>query len=241
MLEINDLEKIINIVKENNWTKTKIELPYGVEFIDEIYDSFYLNMDYSHLYNKELLVGGMYSYLEVENRTNEIRKISTLREWQIAEKEGFLPLNNAAIKMSSSFTYLEDLMSALEKAKMPKVSFISEPWIGLNNLDCLSPNILAFFPDELKKLTNEGFSIGELARRNILKINESRYNSICVEFEGMETSLTEQFRADFNNDGIEDVFVDGWLRATQGSLGVGFTTILTKYSANHLIEEVKSK
>jgi hypothetical protein len=57
----------------------------------------------------------------------------------------------------------------------------------------------------------------------------------------METCLTEQFRADFNNDGIEDMFVDGWIRAIRGTLGGGFTSILTRYSENHLIEEVKDK
>jgi hypothetical protein len=55
----------------------------------------------------------------------------------------------------------------------------------------------------------------------------------------METSLIEQFRADFNNDGIEDMFVKGWVRAVGGTFGQGFTKILTRYSNKHLIEEIK--
>jgi hypothetical protein len=55
----------------------------------------------------------------------------------------------------------------------------------------------------------------------------------------METSLIELFRADFNNDGIEDIFVRGWTRAVGGTLGFGFTSILTRYSNKNLIDEVK--
>jgi hypothetical protein len=235
------LEKIIDTAKQNNWINTKIDLPHGVDFIDEVYNSFYLNMDYSKFYDKKLLVGGLYGYLDVTNINGDYRRVSTLREWQQSELDGFLPMNNAAIKMSSSFTYLEELINALEKAKMPRISFIREPWLGLNNIDYLSPNILAFFPEELKKLTSEGNSIGDLVRKGILKVNESSYNSISVEFEEMETSLVEQFRADFNDDGTESIFTKGWLRAVRGSMGVGFSTILSRYSNNHLIEEVNLK
>ena len=143
--------------------------------------------------------------------------------------------------MSSGLAFLENLLNALHSAKMPKVSFISEPWIGIENLDNLSPNVLHDFDGSLKKYAKMNISVGELVRKGLVKINNSERYSISLEFEGMETSLIEQFRADFNSDGVEDIFVRGWARAIGGTLGYGFSTILTRYSNKHLIEDISEE
>ncbi len=78
--------------------------------------------------------------------------------------------------------------------------------------------------------------MSELIRLGIVKQNTSQNFKISLEFKGIETSFSEEFRADFNNDGIEDIFIRGWVRAIDGSLGFGFTSILTKLSEKHLIE-----
>jgi len=239
LIDIKELESILTKVKKDNWSNVKIKLPLGVEFIDEVYDLFYLNTDCSLLYDKRLLIGGVYDYLELSNDIGETTKVSTLRDWQAAVKKGFYPLTTYAIKMSSSFTFLDEFLEALHKAKMPKVSFISEPWLEIDNLDLLSPNILHDFEGRLSDYADRGASVGDLARSGIVKKNDSNIFKVSLEFEGMETSLIEQFRADFNNDGIEDIFVRGWTRAIGGTLGYGFTTILTRYSDKHLIEEIK--
>ena len=96
------------------------------------------------------------------------------------------------------------------------------------------------FEGKLDEYYKQGLSVGDLVRQGNVKVNESGIYKVSLEFDGMETSLIEQFRADFNNDGIEDIFVRGWTRAIGGTLGYGFTTILTRYSNKHLIEEIKS-
>uniref|UniRef100_UPI0026EFF170 hypothetical protein n=1 Tax=Flavobacterium alvei TaxID=2080416 RepID=UPI0026EFF170 len=154
-----------------------------------------------------------------------------------ALNDGFYPLTTYAIKSSSTFTFFEGLIEALEKAKMPKVSFISDPWLEIDMLDYLSPNILMDEEGELLEYIENKLSIGDLVRKGIVKINDSYIYKISLEFGGFETSLIEQFRADFNDDGIEDIFVRGWTRATMGTMGFGFTTILTKLSEKHLIEK----
>jgi hypothetical protein len=210
-----------------------------VEFIDEVYDSFYFNTDCSELYDKKLLVGGVYDYLELSHNDRPSVKVSTLREWQTATNEGYYPLTTFAIKMSSAFTYLEELINALHSARMPKISFISEPWLDIDALDYLSPNILHDFEGRLSEYADQGASVGELVKRGIIKQNSSDRYRISLEYSGMETSLVEQFRAVFNNDGVEDIFAKGWTRAVGGTLGFGFTTILTRYSNKHLIEEIR--
>lgn len=233
------LKEIIIEEEKNNWNNTAIKVPIGVEFIDEVYDMFYLNTDCSILLDKKLLIAGEDDFLELEDDNNVKLNVSTLREWKNATKAGFYASTTFSIKMSSSFTLLEDFIVALGKAKMPKVSFISEPWLELDNLDYLSPTILHDFERRLDKYVDTGTSVGDLVRQGIITVNESDYFNICLEFDGMETYLTEIFRADFNNDGIEDIFVRGWARCIGGTLGYGFTTILTRYSEKHLIENIK--
>lgn len=238
LINTKELQIIINSIQNDNWNSQEIKLPLGVEFIDEVYNSFYIDMDISPLIDKKLLIScGEYDYINLTNNSDEKIKVSTLREWKQGISDGFYPLSNADIKMSTSFIFFDELINALRSAKMPKVSFISEPWIGINNIDLLSPTILQGHGKDFIKYIKQGLSVGDLVRKGIVKINETEILTISFEFDGMEVSLIEQFRADFNNNGIEDIFVCGWARAIGGSLGYGFTSFLTRISNQHLIEQ----
>jgi hypothetical protein len=238
LISQKELKKILIQAEENNWNIKELKLPFGIEFLDEIYDTFYFNTDYTELANKQLVISSD-NYLELSNDDDLKMNVSTLNEWKDATKQGFYPLTTYAIKLSSHFTFLDELISILEIAKMPKVSFISEPWFNIENLDILSPNILHDFENQLEEYSNKDYSVGDLVKKGIVKVNKSNPYQLSLEFNGMETSFIEQFRADFNNDGIEDIFIRGWTRAIGGTLGYGFTTIFTKYSEKHLIEEIK--
>ena len=236
-IDAKDLRKILIEAEKHNWNIKEIKLPFGVEFIDEIYDTFYLDTDFSKLLDNKLLIHNEEESLELVNDNDEKINVSTLNEWKKATKEGYYPLTTYAIKSSSTFTFFEELIETLEKAKMPKVSFIDNPWIEIDMLEHLSPNILMDVENELSEYIEKGLSIGDLVKQGIVKINPPHIYKISLEFGGFETSIIEQFRADFNNDGIEDIFVSGWTRATEGTMGFGFTAILTKLSDKHLIEK----
>jgi hypothetical protein len=237
IINIEELKNILNDAEKKDWEIKKIKLPIGIEFIDEIYDIFYLNTDFSSFLDKKLMIYNDDEYLELANDNDDKINVSTLNEWKDATEKGFYPLTTYAIKMSNTFTFFEEFIEALEKAKMPKVSFISDPWIKLNMLDYLSPNILFDVEGRLNQYIEEGLSIGELVRRGIVKFDNSLgIFEFSLEFEGFETSLLEQFRADFNDDGVEDIFVSGWVRAIHGTMGFGFTEILTRLSQKHLID-----
>lgn len=239
LIDTKELQEILIKAKQNKWIATEIKLPIGVNFLDEIYDLFYLNTDCSLLMDKKISMGRLDDYLELVNGKDEKIAVYTLREWQNAKNRGFYPRTTIDIKMSDNFTFLEDFLAAMHNARMSKISFLSDPWIEIDDLDYLSPNILHEFNSGLSTYADKGASIGDLVREGIITKNENRIFKISLEFKGMETSLIEQFRADFNNDGVEDIFVRGWARAVGGTLGYGFTSILTRYSDKHLIEEIK--
>lgn len=239
IINTEELKIILKDAEKKDWDIKEIKLPNGIEFIDEIYDIFYLNTDFSRFLDKKLMIYNDDEYLELENDNNDKVTVSTLNEWKDATDKGFYPMTTYAIKMSSTFTFFEEFIQVLEKAKMPKVSFINDPWIKINMLDYLSPNILFDVEGRLNEYIEDGLSIGELVRRGIVKFDSSPgIYEFTLEFEGFETSLLEQFRADFNDDGIEDIFVSGWVRAIHGTMGFGFTEILTRLSQKHLIDKI---
>lgn len=241
IIDLRELDTILAKLKEDNWRNTEIKLPEGIEFIDEVYDIFYLNLDCSVLYDKKLILGKSIVGLELVNDKNVIRIVSTLREWKRAIEEGFYPLTTLSIKMASYFSFLDELLFALRRAQMPKVSFISEPWIGLKDFDYLSLNVIANkglieFEDSNSQYDNNNISIGELIRNEVITLETSEIYPVALVYNNSITYLSEQFRADFNNDGVEDIFVKGYFRLKEGSFACGFTDILTRYSNNHLIE-----
>jgi hypothetical protein len=237
-INIDELVKIINEKRNIDWTEKEMKLPIAIHFEDTSFDTFYFNKRFDNLYDKKIIFGGVFKSIDLKNDSNEDITIATLREWFEATKQGFYPFTNTAIKLSESVDFLGNLLRAIENAKLPKVSFLDKPWIAINNLDYLSPKIL-FDPEE-KFVINiqNGESIGDLYRKNLINLNETDSFDISIEFDGLETSISEQFRADLNDDGIEDILVRTWYRATGGSLGFGETLILTRRSTKSLIEPI---
>ncbi|MCY0978897.1 HNH endonuclease signature motif containing protein [Chryseobacterium wangxinyae] len=238
IINTEELKRILYEAEQKSWNLKEIKLPLGIEFIDDIYDIFYFDTNFDAILDKKLMINSEDEYLELANDNNDLFKVSTLNEWKDATKKGFYPMTTYAIKMSNTFTFFEEFIEALQKAKMPKISFINDPWIKINMLEYLSPNIIYDAEGGLTEYIKEGLSIGELVRRGIIKYSIS--NGIFefgLKFEGFETLFLEQFRADFNDDGIEDIFVSGWVRSIQGTMGFGFTEVLTRLSNKSLIDK----
>ena len=235
LIRTKELEAFLLEAKRNHWDTKEIKIPMPVEFMDEVFDVFYLNTDCSLLYDKKVLLGKSFYDLELVNESGEKKLVSTLREWKEAKSKGYFAASTFAMKMSDNFTFLDELIKALHMAGMPKVSFISDPWLEITNLDMLSPSFI-WSMDGKQPPFDGSTSVGDLIRQGIVKINESYQFSIALEWNNTETFLIEQFRADFNHDGIEDIFVRGWTKAVGGSFGIGFTSIFTRRSEKHLIE-----
>jgi len=236
-INVDELTKIINEKKSIDWIEKVIILPIAINFEDSSFNTFCFDKNLDNLYDKKIIFGGVFKSIDLKNDSNENITISTLKEWMEATKQGFYPFTNTTIKLAENVDFLGNLIKAVENAKLPKVSFLDEPWIAINNLDYLSPKLL-FDPEE-KFITNiqNGESIGDLYRKNLVKLNQSNLFDLSIEFDGFETSISEQFRADLNDDGIEDILVRIWYRAIGGSLGFGETLILTRQSTKSLIEK----
>lgn len=235
-LNIDELTKIINEKRSTDWIKKEIKLPIAIEFKDSSFDTFAFDNNLDNLYNKKIIFGEVYESIDLKNDSDTDITISTLGEWIEAEKNGFYPFTTADIKMSENVSFLANLLETLKNAKLPKFSFLDNPWIDIKDIDYLSPTILYDPEEKLINNIQNGESIGDLKRQDIVSVTYPDLFDISIQFNGFETSISEQFRADLNDDGIEDIFVRTWHKAINGSLGFGNTLILSKQSTKLLIQ-----
>ncbi|SHE78986.1 HNH endonuclease [Chryseobacterium takakiae] len=235
-INLDDLTNIINEKKSVDWHEKEIKLPIAIDFANDSFNKFSFDINLDSLYDKKMIFGGVFESIDLRNNVNDEVTISNLREWIDATNKGFYPLTNTDIKLSENVDFLDNLLRAIKNAKLPKVSFLDD--ILITDLDYLSPKIL--FDPEKKfhiNIRNKD-SVGDLFRKNLVNVTEENLYNISIEFDGFKTSISEQFRADLNDDGIEDILVRKWNRAINGSLGFGETIILTRQSTKSLIEPI---
>jgi len=235
LIDHHEMEHLLQTARENYWSSQSIELSDEINYIDGVIKTFYLSGDYSWLQDKHI----PHNEIDMVNDEGNQTVAQTLQEFNRALKEGFYPKTNIDIKGASGFTFLESFLELLKGATMPKISFVDEPRLTLQNLAYLSPTILFDIEDNLKIHVEKGLSVQDLVNAGLIEVKSPHQYEVTLEFNNFQISLREQFRADFNGDGIEDIFVQTWTNAVGGSLGFGDSMVLTRYSNRHLIEPAK--
>lgn len=230
-----EMSEILKTAKENQWSSKSVDLLNEIDYIEGVIQTFYLNGDYDWLVNKPIPD----NQIDMVNDEGRMRSPITLKEFNQAIVEGYYPKTNADMRNASGFTFLESFLKALTNAAIPKISFIEEPRITVQDLKYLSPSILMDMEDKLKSYIEKGCSVQDLINEGLVKVTDPFQYEVSLEYDNFVVSLREHFRADFNNDGIEDIFVQTWTNAVGGSLGFGHTIILTRYSNKHLLEKAK--
>ncbi|OIQ94374.1 hypothetical protein GALL_236210 [mine drainage metagenome] len=172
------------------------------------------------------------------NNRDEQVHVRTCREYNEAVKADFFAYTTFDMKMATFFEHQCGLLTALEAAATPTVSFIDNPRVGVFDLELLPfslfPEIGEEIPDEDPSATyqskvSDGTLVIKRLRQNLLQI---------VAPNGMGHQLIEVARADFNGDGIEDILLFEYCWATTGTLGFGGIRILTRRSTDGLFESV---
>lgn len=235
LISQQEMAELLTTAKKNQWSSKSVELPNEIDYIEGVIQTFYLNGNYEWLANKEIPS----NQIDMINDEGGKQSPKTLKEFNQAIAHGYYPKTNADIKNASGFTFLESFLAALFNASIPKISFIDEPRITLQDLQYLSPSILMDMEDKLKPYIEKDYSVQDLIAEGLVKVIDPFQYEVSLQYDNFVVSLREHFRADFNNDGIEDIFVQTWTNAVEGSLGFGDTIILTRYSNKHLIELAK--
>lgn len=158
-------------------------------------------------------------------------RVHTCSEFFAAKKQGFYALTTYDMKMESFFNEICGVLNALSRAKVPNASYISNPRVGVVDLDLLPVSILSSLsPDaeeELVAASSAGKTVQDWVDEGKAEIKRVSQHLVQLEH-SMHQTIWELLRADFNDDGIEDILVFSYLSAIGGTFGYGDVLTLTR-------------
>jgi len=167
--------------------------------------------------------------VELTGTNDEKRFCRTCREYDTAKSEGFYPLTNFDIKISTWFEQQCGLLTALQAAQAPSQSFVSDPRVGVVDLNLLPYSFFPVFTEHTASATTESYQ--DKVDDGTLVVKRVRANMLTIESPDlMGQVLIEVVRADFNGDGIEDILLFEYCYAIGGTMSWGAPRLLTRTS-----------
>ncbi len=241
-LERGDLtaEDVVKIIEENNNNPEEIfKLIELMKFADATEIQALAKSEINELREKQICLGLNHHIkgVTLTNDNEDTLFVQNCKDYDSAINNGYFALTNFDIKMSVFFEQQCGLLSSLQNAKVPEVSFINDPKVSAMDLDLLPFSIFPYTGecldeiDELNTYQNkidDGTLTIRNLKQNILRIEETEG--------GMGQLLIEVARADFNGNGIEDILLFQSCYSTEGTLGYGGILILSRKSGNSLFE-----
>lgn len=227
--EINDY---IHWKMMEQWKDKNITLNYPIRFVDGEMREVAVNDSHRDLLTKSLELFGDGKGVELIGDNDERVEVHSLSEWKTYIDKGYAPITNADIRMSGTFEFLDGLLTALNAAQMPKLSFVERQSMK-DLVSRLSASVLIDVEKELPDAT-----IGDLVKEGKAEILEQEDNNsaVCIRYGGFLNTISEQFRADLTNDGIENIFCYVWRNADGGTMGWAETMILGCHSLDGIME-----
>ena len=177
----------------------------------------------------------------LRKRRNDKIHVRTCREYDSALERGYSPGSTYDISMASWFKYPCGILNLLERATIPQQSFIPNSKEGVFDLKLIP---LSLFPIVTDFEQRYGYNIENVTyqdqvEKRLLKVTDMGQNKLSCENDGLRQHLTEVARADFNDDGIEDILLSETVHATQGTYRTYNLIILTRKSIDGKYEKIK--
>jgi hypothetical protein len=168
-------------------------------------------------------------------------KVNTLNQYLEATEAGFYPHTNMGMKLADTwFVTKIALLRKLQKARVPDLSFIDG--ISVNDIGCLPASALFLAEDVTEDEAVAGQrafvgarSVRQLANMGEATILDTATGLIHVRYAGYETLLIEQFRADVNGDGLEEMVVYSSGRPETGTMRLSEIRTFVRTSPNALL------
>ena len=170
------------------------------------------------------------------NEKGEDIQVRTCREYDDALKRGYYANTNFDAQMSMWFMHQCGLLNALEGAAAPRQSYISNPKVGITNLELMPFSVFPYASDEEIK---SGATFQTKIKNGELRVVEKNQNTLTTEEIDTGQFLQEVVRADFNDDGIEDIFLFEYHYSIRGTFGSGGIIVLTRKSVDGKFEVVR--
>lgn len=151
--------------------------------------------------------------------------ISTCREYKAAISARYYPSNNAENRASFVLATTCAMLEAASRARLASVSYIRSPRVGVTSFRLLSARLAPTRrADRSEIISLSGYTtIQELVDAGSISAEILSDTEVRIECQDQGVTLTELMRADFDEDGVEEVLVkeDFYIRsASHRSLSV---------------------
>ena len=185
--------------------------------------------------------------LHVEGKAGGVRftdgkgseiSISTCREYKAAIAAGYHPSDNTSLKVSFALATTSAILEAASRARLAPISYIRSPRHGVTNFRLLPATLAPTkFLDGSDIVSQSGCTtIQELVEAGTITAEVLSEAQIGIECQDHGVALTELMRADFDDDGVEEILIKlhSYIKsATFRSLSIG---LLRKKDAASLFE-----
>jgi hypothetical protein len=179
--------------------------------------------------------------VEMTGTNNEKVVVYSCRQWKKALDEKAYSASTFDMDMEGSLIRTCGLLFALQNAKKPLKSFVANPRVSLANLKLLPAEILSANTDdqEKEKEHTRGLTVSKaVALKDIVEAGDK---VVTLSYGGFRQSFWEGARADFDGDGIEDIFVFTAGRAEGGTLGYSDYFVLTRTGPSEPLKLIEIK
>ena len=188
------------------------------------------------LLDRPVLMGGDPVFTATFGDSNGSRlEVRTCREYRSALAAGFYALTTYDIKSEAFLKTVNAVLTAAQIVRVPQISYMNEPFRGLADLDLLPvealPRVAPDDNDRIAAMTGQTFR--DLLERGEIKIVRISSQELSIEW-AWGLMMREICRADFDGDGIEDILCECYCWAPEGTLGFGWTSIVSRASADSL-------
>lgn len=146
--------------------------------------------------------------------------VSTCREYRAAIGAGYYPSDNVNLRASFVLATTSAILEAASRARLAPISYIRSPRNGVTDFSLL-PATLA----PTKRLDRSDIvslagcsTIQELVEVGSISARILSDTSVEIECQDQEIVLTELMRADFDNDGVEEILIKSHFCIKLGTL-----------------------
>jgi hypothetical protein len=172
--------------------------------------------------------------VQLTSKEGDTRTARTCEDYLELVRSGWFADTGFDAAKESSFNFTCVTLAFLAEATAPDHSFVAAPEVGVGDIALLPTTVLPAATDadrrHLEELAADGGTVGDQidpgAPPTTIARHETRYT-----YRGVEQILTELARADFNDDGLEDILVFVDESTPGGPYRAAYHIVLTRKSA----------
>lgn len=229
------LEDIENALSDS----TPFRLSTELAFADGSSQQQILADQIEALLDKPIQLGGPASAIdgvEFVSDSGSVFTVRTCREYRAALSAGYYAGTTFAMKMEGFLSSVDGVLRAVSTASFASVSYVSNPPVGLADLELLPPDLLPVFgpKEDHPQQDLKAQSLGDLLDRDRIVLKKVSTRTLCFEWSGAGAFIRELLRADFDQDGVEELLVSYHLYAIGGTLGISHLGVLKRMGPHEM-------